>query len=532
MSQRANSIVQAKDEKQKLKANEANSPAESSLQSFDPQHALAEPGSAQPGELLNLQRMGGNQAVLRLLQTKLTVGAAGDRYEQEADRVADEVMSKPAPSREPQSVQRQGEEDELQFKPLESSISSMVQTQAEEEEELQTKPILQRAPEEEKEIQTKPILQRASEEEEEIQTKPILQRAPEEEEEIQTKPILQRAPEEEEEIQTKPILQRAGPEEEEEIQTKLALQRVGEEDELQTKPILQRAGPDDEEMPLQGKFTSDSSESFDAGNDIESRLAANQGGGSAMPEDLRGNMESRFGSDFSDVHIHTGSESAQLNRALSAQAFTHGSDIYMGEGKYSPGSDGGQRLLAHELTHVIQQRGSRKLSRKRISRKPTNLIQRGFLGRLWAWFKHKVDITQTGDYYVWKEKESTPSKLIISSHGGYDPADGNIRAPADINYYSPAGQSTDKQLGDVKSGVVETVQKMKPVPNYLLSKYQGYHGGEAETYQDVAGFVETNPDYAILSVKGGSEIKYTQILGLMSNYTTIYALHCRNNVNP
>jgi hypothetical protein len=69
-------------------------------------------------------------------------------------------------------------------------------------------------------------------------------------------------------------------------------------------------------------------------------------------------MEPRFGADFSGVRVHTDRESAQMNRELSAQAFTHGRDIYMGEGKYNPGSDAGKRLLAHELTHVVQQGGA------------------------------------------------------------------------------------------------------------------------------------------------------------------------------
>ena len=66
-------------------------------------------------------------------------------------------------------------------------------------------------------------------------------------------------------------------------------------------------------------------------------------------------MESRFGANFSDVNIHTGSQSEVLNRSLNAQAFTHGSDVYFGEGKYNPESQQGKHLLAHELTHVVQQ---------------------------------------------------------------------------------------------------------------------------------------------------------------------------------
>lgn len=66
-------------------------------------------------------------------------------------------------------------------------------------------------------------------------------------------------------------------------------------------------------------------------------------------------MEARFGADFGGVRIHTGDEAAELARDVQAEAMTHGQDIYFGAGKYDPGSGAGQRLLAHELTHTIQQ---------------------------------------------------------------------------------------------------------------------------------------------------------------------------------
>jgi len=67
-------------------------------------------------------------------------------------------------------------------------------------------------------------------------------------------------------------------------------------------------------------------------------------------------MESRFDQDFSRVRVHTGANSDQLNRDVRSLAFTSGSDIYFGSGQYRPDSDSGQHLLAHELTHVVQQR--------------------------------------------------------------------------------------------------------------------------------------------------------------------------------
>src|SRR5438094_848389 len=69
-------------------------------------------------------------------------------------------------------------------------------------------------------------------------------------------------------------------------------------------------------------------------------------------------MESRFNADFSGVRIHTGSHAQGLSTQIHAQAFTHGNDIYFNSGKYSPNTASGGQLLAHELTHTIQQGAS------------------------------------------------------------------------------------------------------------------------------------------------------------------------------
>ena len=96
-------------------------------------------------------------------------------------------------------------------------------------------------------------------------------------------------------------------------------------------------------------------------------------GGSTMPSETRSFMESRFGADFGDVKIHNDNKSHEMSRHLNAQAFTSGQDIYFNTGKYDPVSREGKHLLAHELTHVVQQ----KPGLKRIDRKPqSNIIQR------------------------------------------------------------------------------------------------------------------------------------------------------------
>lgn len=96
---------------------------------------------------------------------------------------------------------------------------------------------------------------------------------------------------------------------------------------------------------------------FRAHPSLEGRLAARQGGGRPLSAEARSFMESRFGADFSGVRIHTDSEAVRMTRELSAQAFTQGSDVYFEAGRYDPGTTAGKRLLAHELTHVVQQTG-------------------------------------------------------------------------------------------------------------------------------------------------------------------------------
>ncbi|HET7461247.1 MAG TPA: DUF4157 domain-containing protein [Longimicrobium sp.] len=83
-----------------------------------------------------------------------------------------------------------------------------------------------------------------------------------------------------------------------------------------------------------------------------------RGPGRGLDPATRAFMEPRFGRDFGAVRLHTGPEAARSARGLDARAFTIGQDIYFGEGEYSPRTQGGRRLLAHELTHTVQQSGA------------------------------------------------------------------------------------------------------------------------------------------------------------------------------
>ncbi|MFL6417029.1 MAG: DUF4157 domain-containing protein [Bryobacteraceae bacterium] len=91
--------------------------------------------------------------------------------------------------------------------------------------------------------------------------------------------------------------------------------------------------------------------------DVETAIDRSRGRGQSLDTGTRLQMESAFGADFGTVRIHTGAESHALNRAVSAVAFTTGSDIFFRDGAYNPHSSEGRHLLAHELTHVVQQNG-------------------------------------------------------------------------------------------------------------------------------------------------------------------------------
>jgi hypothetical protein len=79
-------------------------------------------------------------------------------------------------------------------------------------------------------------------------------------------------------------------------------------------------------------------------------------------------MEPRFGYSFQDVRIHTSSQSTDISHSLNARAFTTGKDIYFGHGEYNPRSNEGKKLIAHELTHVVQQGQAGQINNDAISR--------------------------------------------------------------------------------------------------------------------------------------------------------------------
>lgn len=98
-------------------------------------------------------------------------------------------------------------------------------------------------------------------------------------------------------------------------------------------------------------------EGGEVSSDWEGQLSQARGGGQPLSPFVREPMEREFGADFSGVRVHTGAQADNLARSIQAKAFTTGQDVFFGQGTYQPESRGGQELIAHELTHVVQQGG-------------------------------------------------------------------------------------------------------------------------------------------------------------------------------
>jgi hypothetical protein len=86
------------------------------------------------------------------------------------------------------------------------------------------------------------------------------------------------------------------------------------------------------------------------------RQVIDSGGGRPLEPEVRTRMEQSLGQDFSDVQVHTDQRAVDSAAAVQAKAYTAGTNIVFGEGQYAPGTADGERTLAHELTHVVQQR--------------------------------------------------------------------------------------------------------------------------------------------------------------------------------
>ncbi|MBX2926819.1 MAG: DUF4157 domain-containing protein [Saprospiraceae bacterium] len=311
-------------------------------------------------------------------QPKLAIGQPGDKYEQEADAVAEQVVGGrgQVPAVQKQSIS--AIQRTSLATPVEDEKLGTAEARMEKDKLVQEKPDVQREAASEEE---EPVQMQTEEEEEPVQMKteeeeePVQMQTEEEEEPMQMKteeeePLQMQAEEEEEPVQMQaeeeeePVQMQAEEEEEplqmqaEEEEEPVQMQAEEEEEPVQMQaeeeeePVQMQA--EEEEEPVQMKVEPGAKT---VSSRLGNRIHEKAGRGRPLPGKARSEMETAFGVDFGGVGIHTDTEAIQMNKTLGAQAFTHGRDVYFNSGKFRPESSQGKRLLAHELTHVVQQGG-------------------------------------------------------------------------------------------------------------------------------------------------------------------------------
>jgi len=136
-------------------------------------------------------------------------------------------------------------------------------------------------------------------------------------------------------------------------ENELKRQPIEEEEEEEEKLQRQPAEEEEEEKKLQAKNVSVSNPVVDSV--IENQIQYMKGGGRSLSQGERAFFEPRLGYDFSDVRVHEDAKASEAARGVNARAFTIGKDVVFNAGEYSPDNQKSQKLMAHELTHVIQQ---------------------------------------------------------------------------------------------------------------------------------------------------------------------------------
>ena len=136
---------------------------------------------------------------------------------------------------------------------------------------------------------------------------------------------------------------------------KKPVQKKDDPEKEKKKPIQKMDDADAEKEKKKPVQTKPEGAAGTASPALSSKIENAAGKGSALPEQTLHEMNRAFGKDFGDVKIHNDTDAAEMNEELNAQAFTHGKDIYFNEGKFDAENASGKNLLAHELTHVVQQ---------------------------------------------------------------------------------------------------------------------------------------------------------------------------------
>jgi hypothetical protein len=413
-------------------------------------------------------------------QPKLAVGQPGDKFEQEADAVAEQVVNK-----------QPANGSALQRKEI-SPVQAKAMPEPEKEKE---KPVQKKGDSLKKEEDNK-LAAPETKKEEQVQKKD--DPAAEKEGAAGERKVAQ---EEEAPLQMK----------EEEGKEPAAEAKKEEEIPVQKKEEMEKREEKGNEVPVMTK-RQDGGMPSSGHPGIEQRLQQRSGGAGLSP-DVRNEMSRAIGADFGGVRIHTGDDAVKMNRELGAQAFTHGNDIYFNSGKYDPATSNGKRLLAHELTHVVQQGAAPAAAEKAPTpAKTAPGVQRDTSTPLPKEAKvdkkSKVASLQSGEFSVkikpdrkaQKGEDVKPNGAVtngdIDASATYKTENGQVTGVTikkELTIQTVYGVSADP-AADSEYGRGH-IKKDKDAGNRSLRFHEGCHG------QDFIDYVKTHP-YPTIVIEG------------------------------
>jgi outer membrane protein OmpA-like peptidoglycan-associated protein len=289
-------------------------------------------------------------------QAKLSVNSPDDQHEQEADRMASSIVNNKS-SKKAEHPKRVGSIQRLATSAEDEKLGTN-DARMERDKEDKLKPVQRNTASSEKEKEK--AVQKKDEPKKEEEKMKGIQKMGNDHEKKEEKKVQKKDEPKKDEEKLKGI-QKMGNDHEKKEEKKVQKKDEPKKDEEKMKGI-QKMGNDHEKKeedktgaaPVQKKPDGGGRTSQQLGSKIENSA----GKGNALPTKTMKEMNGSFGTDFSNVTIHNDNEAADMSEALNAQAFTHGRDIYFNKGKFSPEDASGKSLLAHELTHVVQQNGT------------------------------------------------------------------------------------------------------------------------------------------------------------------------------
>lgn len=253
-------------------------------------------------------------------------------------------------------------------------------------------------------------------------------------------------------------------------------------------PNIQQESMEEEEETLQLKCSecekeeeiqmkSETGQSAGTAPSAISQKIQNAGGGSHLSGSVNSEMSKKMGADFSDVNIHTGPEASRLNQSLGARAFTHGNDVFFNSGEYNPGSKEGKRLLAHELTHVVQQDNEKQLVQRDGDGEQESVTQ--LSGHYWSTERFENGHRKRTDLFInVNQLTLTGNFRSFIDHGnGYDIEDSGDVYGERVDQHLPVryrviinGETWDFDFNRrMRGGLNELIEGGRRVPIYAMN---------------------------------------------------------------